>query len=155
MILPVRLYTDPILHKVCKPVENFDDPSLEILVQNMIETMKAYNGVGLAAPQVGQDLQLAILHTENRTKITAIVNPAIIKRAKEKDKQLEGCLSSPGVSFAMKRFKDVVVEGKNLLGEKVEYYFTEYDARIVQHEIDHLQGKLICSSGLKNTINLL
>jgi peptide deformylase len=150
MTLPVRLYTDPILSKVCKPIEDFNDPSLEQLIQEMIVTMVAYNGVGLAAPQVGEDKQLAVLHVENRTKILVIANPKILRSSKEKDKQMEGCLSCPGVSLPVKRCKGIEVEVQNLSGEKIQYRFTDFDARIFMHEFDHLCGVTIAHKGLKN-----
>lgn len=155
MALSVRLYTDPILSQVCKPIDNFNDPALEQLVQEMIAAMQAYNGVGLAAPQIGESKQLAILHVENRTKILVIANPVIIRQSKERDKKIEGCLSCPGISLPIKRLKGVEVEVQNLMGEKVQYRFTDYDARIFLHEFDHLCGKTIAHKSLKNYTSML
>jgi peptide deformylase len=72
-----------------------------------------------------------------------IINPIIIGRTKEKDKKMEGCLSAPGVSVLMKRHLGVDVECQNLQGEKIQYRFTNYDARVLQHEWDHLNGRCI------------
>jgi len=146
MLLPIRLFTDQIISKVCQPVTDFNDPKLETLVQEMVETCMANRGVGLAAPQVGEDKQLAILHVENRTKIMTIINPKIIAHTKEKEKLDEGCLSAPGVTIPMKRYKGVEVEFYNLLGEKIQARFTDYDCRIFLHEFDHLQGKCIANT---------
>ncbi len=153
-MLPIRLYTDPILSIPCKWVENFDDPSLEILVNEMINTMQQYNGVGLASTQVGDNRSVCILHVEDRTKIMVLVNPRVLRHTKEKSRQVEGCLSTPGISIPIKRYKGVEVEAQNLLGEKVQYRFTDYDCRIFLHEWDHLQGKTIAQS-LQNYISVL
>jgi len=143
MILPIRLYSDPIISQVCQPVTEFNTPELETLIQDMIQTMQANRGVGLAASQVGVDKQIAILYIENRTKILTIVNPRILSCSKEKEKSKEGCLSAPGTTISVKRPKEVEVEAQNLMGEKVQYNFTGFDARVFLHELDHLQGKCI------------
>lgn len=149
MLLPIRLYTDPLLSTTCATVTDFTDPKLEELVQNMVETMLANNGVGLAANQVGIPQQLAILYVENKTKIMTIINPVIIGLSKEKDKRYEGCLSCPGATVPVKRHLGVKLECQNLQGEKVQYEFTNFDARILQHEFKHLQGITIAHDTLK------
>jgi peptide deformylase len=146
-LLPVRLYTDKILHQSCEPVINF--VGLDALAQDMIETMFAYKGVGLAAPQIGLGSQLAVLNIENKSKLIALANIKIICYNKEMDLQQEGCLSCPGVSVPVKRYLGVEIEAQNLLGEKVNYKFDGYDARILQHEYDHLQGRLITQGLIK------
>lgn len=154
MILPVRLYTDPILKTPCKPVTDFNDPTLEQLIQDMLETMVSYNGVGLAANQVGRDIQVCVLDVENRTKKMVLINPKLIEYSKKKIKMNEGCLSVPGVSLAVKRPESVIVDANLLSGEIVRYKFDGYDARILLHEHNHLFGFTI-AQGLKNYTNLL
>src|SRR5271169_929615 len=96
-VLPVRLFTDKILHQPCLPITDFT--GLDNIVESMISTMFEFRGVGLAAPQVGLPLNLAVMHLENKTKIIVVVNPKILCYTKETEIQLEGCLSCPGVSI--------------------------------------------------------
>lgn len=149
MILPVRLYIEAILNTPCKPVMDFNDPELETLVQNMIETCIAYNGVGLAAPQIGIDKQIAVLHLENRTKIMVVVNPKVTEYSKKKNVQAEGCLSCPGLTVHMKRPESVVAEVNLPNGQLAKYKFDGFDARIFWHEWAHLRGQTIANT-LKN-----
>ena len=140
MIIPVRLYTDPLLSAICKPVMDLKDPALEPLIQDMFESMVAFNGVGLAANQVGIDKAICVVDLEGRTKKMVLINPTIIERSKKKTKLSEACLSCPGMSVNKKRADRVVVESDRLDGELATYVFEGYDAKIVQHEIDHLNG---------------
>ena len=146
MILSVRLYTDPILKTPCKPITDFNDPALQELVSNMIETMGSNNGVGLAANQVGVGKSLAILHLENRTKILVLVNPKVVAYNKKKIKIVEGCLSCPGLSVNIKRPISLIVDANTLSGEEVRYEFTDFDAKIAGHEIDHLNGRTLADT---------
>jgi peptide deformylase len=146
MILPVRLYSDPILNTTCKSVIDFQDESLEQLIQDLMETMVAYNGVGIASNQVGVDKAVCVLDLENRTKKMSLINPTIITYSKETDVKQEGCLSCPGLTVHMKRPLGVIVDSHLLNGELIRYQFDGYDARVFFHEWDHLQGKHIGSS---------
>jgi peptide deformylase len=118
------------------------DSSLQQLVQEMYDVMIKNNGVGLAAPQVGVSLQIALALLNNKTTPFVLINPKIISSS-GKIKEVEGCLSSPKINVSMKRFQKVQVESRNLKGGLDVWEFTDFDARIVQHEIDHLYGKLI------------
>lgn len=146
-ILPVRLFTDKVLYQSCLPITDFT--GLDKIAEQMIETMFSNRGVGLAAPQIGLSLNFAVMHLENKTKILAVANIIIKSYTKEMDIQNEGCLSAPGILIPVKRHLGVEIEAQNLLGEKVEYRFTDYDARILQHEFDHLNGKLITNNLMK------
>lgn len=146
MILPVRLYTDQILKIACKQVMDFNGPELEILIQNMIESCIANNGVGLAANQVGSDKQVAVIRVESRTKTMIVINPKVVAYSKKKATQVEACLSCPGLSVNMKRPESVVVDMNLPTGELVRYQFDGYDCRIFMHEHDHLMGVTIASS---------
>lgn len=139
--LPVRLYPDKILRQPTELITDFT--GMEALSQAMVETMHGYKGVGLAAPQIGLSIQLAILNLENKNKILVVANPVILCYTKEKDIQPEGCLSSPGITVNMERFLGIDIECQFLTGEVVQLRLTDYDARIAQHELDHLQGKCI------------
>lgn len=109
----------------------------------MIVAMKVNHGIGLAANQVGVDLRVAVVSVENGTKNFAIINPVIMERSKEKETYKEGCLSCPGVSIPVRRSKRVVVQCLDLNGTEVAYELTDLDARVFQHEIDHLNGHCI------------
>lgn len=148
---PIRLFTDKVLHTSCQQITEFDE-QLQELAQDMIETMHCNRGIGLAAPQIGVSKQLILMNLEDKTKLLGLVNPKIILYSKDdRDTQVEGCLSAPGISVKVKRYKIVEVEGQTLTGEKVQFRFDGFDARIVQHEIGHLQGRLICDD-IKNIV---
>jgi peptide deformylase len=146
-VQPVRLYIEPILHKPVDLITDFT--GLDNIAGDMIETMIAYKGVGLAANQIGLNKNLAALYIEDKSKILVVANLIITGYSKEVDVLPEGCLSCPGTSVQMKRALGIRIEAQRLNGEKVNLEFTGYDARIVQHEIDHLNGKLIINHLLK------
>ena len=151
MVLAVRLYLDPILHQPTELVTNFNSEELFKLSQDMIQTCMEYRGVGLAAPQIGINKNLAALFLEDKSRILVVANLTNICYNKEvgTDIQLEGCLSCPGVSIPVKRYLEVEIDAQNLMGEKVSYKFTDYDARILQHEYQHTQGILITQGLMK------
>lgn len=140
-ILNVRLYTDPILHKSCELVSNFN--KLDVLAADMIETMLHYKGIGLAAPQVGINQQIAVCWMNDKTDKITLINPKILCYTKETDTLEEGCLSAPGVFLPVVRYKGVEVGANDLTGNLIRYRFTDFDARIFMHEYSHLQGKLV------------
>jgi peptide deformylase len=137
----IRLFTDPVLRAPCKPVD--DVSSVQELAQEMVLAMHANGGIGLAANQIGDNRRVCVLWLENKTKQMILVNPQITHVSKDKTKENEGCLSCPAVWIPIKRHKAVVVKAKDLSGTEVAYEFTDMDARILQHEIDHLNGRLI------------
>jgi peptide deformylase len=140
MIKPILLYTNKILNTPCKLVIDFEDVSLQELVSDLLGTLQANNGVGLAANQIGIDKQVCVLDVENRTKKMVLINPKIISYSKKKIKLNEGCLSVPGLSVEMKRPANVTVDANLLTGELIRIEFTGYDSRIFFHEFDHIQG---------------
>lgn len=144
---PVRLYIEPILNKPVDLITDFT--GLDNIAGDMIETMLAYRGVGLAANQIGLNKNLAALYIEDKTKILVVANIIITGYTKESDVLSEGCLSCPGINVNVQRALGVRVEYQKLNGEKINLEFTGYDARIVQHEVDHLNGKLIISNTMK------
>ena len=141
-ILPIRQYPDPVLRTPAEPVKVIDE-KLRALAADMIETMEDANGVGLAAPQVGESIRMVIVDfdPENRDP-RVLINPVITKRSGRKELGDEGCLSFPGIRSKVKRSPRVVCEAQNLDGELVEYQAEGLSARAVQHEIDHLDGLL-------------
>ncbi|HLW03152.1 MAG TPA: peptide deformylase [Ktedonobacterales bacterium] len=130
---------NPILRQKAKRVTRFD-ASIKRLVDDMIETMHAANGVGLAAPQVAQSLRILVAEYEDRLEV--LINPEIVKASGEQI-GTEGCLSIPGyIGENIKRSMMVIVKGRDVHGKEVRVRADGFFARILQHEIDHLDGIL-------------
>ena len=130
---------DPALRKVCRPVDNITKRT-QILLDDMVETMRAANGCGLAAPQVGVLRRIVVVETEPG-KVLELINPKIIAFSGEQ-KEEEGCLSVPGRAGITTRPMHVTVRALNRDGETVEYTGSGLLARAFCHELDHLDGKL-------------
>ena len=137
--LQIRKVGDDVLRKVCRPVEEIT-PRILTLLDDMIETMRAANGVGLAAPQVGILRRIAVVETEPG-EVFELINPRIIAAAGE-DEGAEGCLSVPGRYGLVKRPLHVTVRAINREGEEFEITVHDFQARAFCHEIDHLDGHL-------------
>jgi len=143
-VLEILRYPHPILKQKSRPIEKIDE-ALHQLVQNMAETMYAAPGVGLAAPQVGYPLRLAVIDVtpaDQPKNLLVLLNPEIVATDGECTWE-EGCLSVPDCSEEVKRSKKVVVRYQNLQGEKAEIVGEGLLAIALQHEIDHLNGILI------------
>ncbi len=142
-ILPIRVYPDPVLRVRCSNVESFDG-ELRRLASDMIETMHAAPGVGLAAPQVGVEQRLAVVDVsvgKDRSALRVLVNPELVEQhGREVD--VEGCLSIPAINEKVPRPTSVRVVAQDLEGEPVEIESEDFEARAVCHEIDHLNGVL-------------
>jgi peptide deformylase len=144
-IFEIKKYPNSILRKKCRFVEAVTIEEVE-LFENMVFTMRAFNGIGLAAPQIGISRQLIVVDTGEG--IVKLANPQIIE-VRENDKMVEGCLSIPGADIEVKRRYKATVKGLNEKGKMVEIKAKGLLARVIQHEIDHLKGKLIIDySGL-------
>ena len=139
-MLKIVRYPDSILKKKSEEVR-YDDKSLRSLIPQMTESMKKNQGIGLAAPQIGLSKKIIIV-TEGEES-HAFLNPRIIKQSKEKERDEEGCLSLPGLFVKVLRPKQVEVAAKPIEGEEVRVKARGLGARIFQHEIDHIEGKLI------------
>jgi peptide deformylase len=137
----IRQYGDPALRLIAHPVEDFDD-DLRRLVDRMIVLMHEAQGVGLAATQVGVLRRLFVFEPDEDGP-RAILNPVIVERGEETLVDDEGCLSLQGVKVPVERATSLVLEGKDPSGEDVRYELDSYGSRIVQHELDHLDGVLI------------
>ena len=138
-ILPVRLYGDPVLRRRADPVEAVT-PEIEQYLDDMIETMYASVGIGLAATQVGITLRMLVLD-EGGGVASAYVNPTIVEAGGE-DVGEEGCLSLPGIFADVARAKWVLVEARDRKGAPIRRRAAGLLARVLQHEIDHLEGVL-------------
>lgn len=141
--LEIRIYGDEILRRKSEDVEEFDD-RLGELAEKMVETMIVEGGVGLAAPQVGVSRRLVVVNPDpqNPDTLLAIVNPRILSRSDETDSLEEGCLSVPGIRGKVERPVEIEVEYKDPRGEKHRVRTDGLVSRIIQHEIDHLDGVL-------------
>jgi peptide deformylase len=137
----IRQYPDPVLRMQAPPVEQFDD-DLKRLVTRMAELMRDANGVGLAATQVGVLRRLFVFVPEE-DEVAVLVNPEIVSRGEEKETDDEGCLSIQGITVPVERALAVRIEGVDETGNDVAFDLEGTPARIVQHELDHLDGKLM------------
>ncbi len=139
-VKPLVTVPNPILNREVKDVVTFDE-SLKTLIADLEDTMFENDGVGIAAPQIGVDLKVAIVDMEHEG-ILQLINPTIVSQSEETEADVEGCLSIPGVLGEVNRSKMIVVKSNDLNGNEVE--LTAYDdiARIILHEVDHLYGEL-------------
>ncbi len=141
-LLVIRKIGDKILRKKAKRIWKIDDEIIK-LAHDMAETMRLGQGVGLAANQVGVLKRIIVVESnfENR-QVLALINPKIIKKSREKTIDKEGCLSFPNISLDIKRSNAVKIKAKNIKGEKIVIEAEGILARVLQHEIDHLNGIL-------------
>jgi peptide deformylase len=142
---------DPRLLRVAQPVRAFATPELHALIADMFDTMAAANGAGLAAPQIGVDLQLVIFGTDAPNPRypdappvprTILINPRITPLSDEEEEGWEGCLSVPGLRGVVPRWKSIRYTGSDPDGRPIDRTAEGFHARVVQHEVDHLLGKL-------------
>jgi peptide deformylase len=141
---------DPRLLRIAAPVTEFDTPNLLALIEDMFDTMRAANGAGLAAPQIGEDLQLVIFGFERSERYpeappvpqTVLCNPVVEPLGDEVVDGWEGCLSVPGLRGVVPRFATIRYRGFDPQGRPIEREADGFHARVVQHECDHLIGRL-------------
>jgi len=144
----IRLYGDPVLRRKSREVKEMSG-DIQKLIDNMAKLMYKNRGIGLAAPQVGMLKRVIIADVGEG--LVSLVNPKILWR-QGKDTMAEGCLSIPGINLEIKRSQEVIVEGLNKEGEKVQLGAVGLLARVLQHEIDHLDGILIVDRVLKKRL---
>lgn len=142
---------DARLLRVADPVQSFDTPELHALIADMRETMAAVNGAGLAAPQIGVNLQLVIFGSTSRNPRypdrpvvppTVLINPVITPLGSAEEEDWEGCLSVPGLRGVVPRWSHIRYTGVDEKGQPIDRTVEGFHARVVQHECDHLIGKL-------------
>lgn len=155
MILPIRAFGDAVLRRKCQDIAP-DYPGLDMLIENMFETMGSASGIGLAAPQVGLDIRLFVIDVspladdEDYADIAAeltgfrkvFINARILEESGEEWKFNEGCLSIPDVREDVKRKETIVIEYYDEKFEKHTDTFSDIRARVIQHEYDHIEGIL-------------
>jgi peptide deformylase len=141
---------DPRLLRVAEPVREFGTPEMEALIADMFDTMHAANGAGLAAPQIGINLQLVIYGFKDNQRYpdappvpeTVLINPVLTPLGDDMDEQFEGCLSVPGLRGVVARHTRLHYEGVDQFGQPIVRDAEGFHARVVQHEVDHLLGIL-------------
>lgn len=150
-MLKILTIPNPILTTKTEPIKKIDDSILD-LVGEMIETCKKANGIGLAAPQIGKSIRLCIIDLEHMgLPPFALINPKIVSKSFKKIEMEEGCLSIPNVFGMVKRPESVTVKTLNLNGENHKFKAKGLLARVIQHEIDHLDGILFTSKITRHT----
>lgn len=150
MRLPLTYLGNPILRKKCAPVEKITE-EIQQLIVDMVETMDLAQGIGLAAPQVGKSIKLFVLRRylieEDGSwtispEFKVYINPRIVKESQEIDIQDEGCLSIPGLHLPVERALAIIVEATDIEGNHFREEIEGYNARVIQHENDHVNGIL-------------
>jgi peptide deformylase len=151
--MPVReilKYGDARLLRMARPVEHFDTPELHALIADLFDTMRAANGAGLAAPQIGADVALVVFGFERNTRYpnaepvptTVLLNPIVEPVGSDETEDWEGCLSVPGMRGWVPRWSKVRYRGQDPQGQPIAREADGFHARVVQHECDHVFGKL-------------
>jgi peptide deformylase len=148
-VRPVLLMGHPVLRQIATPVERFD-VDLAALVSDMDETMRALHGAGIAAPQIGVSQRVVIFEVKENPRYphvapvpyTVLVNPQLTPLGDEQDEGWEGCLSVPGMRGLVPRYRRLRYRGYGLQGEAIDRTVEGFHARVVQHEVDHLDGIL-------------
>jgi peptide deformylase len=151
-ILKVARLGHPVLRKVTENVSQreLQSPVLQQFIDDMIETMKEYDGVGLAADQVHESKQIAVLEVADnprypekpRVPLTVLVNPTIAPLSEDMEEDWEGCLSIPDLRGMVPRYKSIRVQALDRQGKEIDFVANEFHARVIQHEFDHLNGKV-------------
>ncbi len=149
-VRPVLRMGDPVLLQVASPVQQFDTPELHELLTDMRDTMAALNGAGLAAPQIGVSLQVVIFGVGKNPRYpqaeevpyTVLINPVLEAVDDVMEDGWEGCLSVPGMRGLVPRHKRLRYRGVDPQGQPIDRTVSDFHARVVQHEVDHLNGIL-------------
>ncbi|HSE86703.1 MAG TPA: peptide deformylase [Candidatus Binatia bacterium] len=151
-ILKVARLGHPVLRKAAAPVslQEIQSASFQKLIDDMIETMKEYDGVGLAADQVHESKQVAVLEVAENPRypgkphvpLTVLINPKILPLSEAMEEDWEGCLSIPELRGRVPRHKTIRVQGWSRDGKPLEFVAEDFHARVIQHEWDHLNGKV-------------
>lgn len=149
-VRPILRMGDPRLLQVSAPVQAFDTPELHALIADMRETMHAANGAGLAAPQIGELQRIVIFGIERNPRypeaeavpFTVLINPELTVLDNEQEEGWEGCLSVPGMRGLVPRYKRLRYRGFDQFGTPIDREVGDFHARVVQHEVDHLDGVL-------------
>ncbi len=141
-ILPIVQFPNPVLAMNCQPVQEIND-QIRRLAADMGETMYKAPGVGLAAPQVGEPIRMVVLDvSEEKNNLMTLINPVITQRSQEQEIGEEGCLSLPGIWEKVSRSTEITLKYTDLEGKEQELHADGLLAICIQHELDHLDGKV-------------
>ncbi len=152
MMLPIKKYPDKILRTKGKELSFPLSPAQKKLVKNMFDTVRGANGIGLAAPQVGESLQVIVVNLEHLgVPAFAVINPKIISASRKKTDMEEGCLSIPGVFGIVSRPEKIVFSGQDINGKTIKVECDGLLSKVIQHETDHVNGVLIIDKIKKYT----
>ncbi|HKQ81877.1 MAG TPA: peptide deformylase [Steroidobacteraceae bacterium] len=149
-VRPVLKMGDPLLLQQAQPVQAFGTPELDALLVDMHDTMESLNGAGLAAPQIGVSLQVVVFGITHNPRYpeaeavpyTVLINPVLEPVSQELEEGWEGCLSVPGMRGLVPRYKHLRYRGFDQRGNAIDRTVSDFHARVVQHEVDHLLGIL-------------
>ncbi len=148
-ILKVANLGNPILRIPCEPVKNIQAPEIQRLIDDMVETMRDYHGVGLAAPQVHRPLQIVAIEADPDGPAAAalapptiLINPRIVPATERVEEDWEGCLSIPNLRGKVPRYTDIEVRAHDRRGKSLNFAASDFFARVIQHEYDHLIGTM-------------
>jgi peptide deformylase len=149
-IRPILRLGHPVLREIARPVDRFDTPELHTLVEDLVDTMKANNGAGLAAIQIGVLQRVVIFGIDRNPRypdaepvpLTVLVNPELELLGAEREAGWEGCLSVPGMRGLVPRYRQLRYRGFDQYGAQIDRTVADFHARVVQHECDHLDGIL-------------
>jgi peptide deformylase len=149
-VRPVLRLGHPVLRQVAAPVAEFDTPELHDLVRDLLDTMRANNGAGLAAIQIGVLRRVVVFELDSNPRypdaepvpLTVLINPRIEFLGDEREAGWEGCLSVPGLRGLVPRYRRLRYRGADAMGRPIDRTVTDFHARVVQHECDHLDGIL-------------
>ncbi len=157
-LLRIRLLGDPVLRRKCKAVPRVTAEERH-LIDDMLETMEAANGAGLAAPQVGVEKRVVLVRLSESRKspgeVVPIINPVIVHRGKELATDVEGCLSLPTVQGDVERHVEITVRGLTPKGKRIELTQNGFGARVIQHEVDHLDGVLFIDRHVPDSLDFV
>jgi peptide deformylase len=151
MVLPILTVPNSILNRRAKKIGHIDK-SIKKLINDMIETLREKGGIGLAAPQMGKLIRLIVIESKGKKNhkgrkrsiipVTVLINPEIVKKSDKKETEEEVCLSLPNIWGEVPRYNEVIVKGRNKNGQNIKIKAKGLFARVLQHEIDHLNGIL-------------
>lgn len=150
LVPPLVMLGHPVLRQVAAPVEDAADPQLQQLIEDLLTVCQQANGVGIAAPQLGRSLRLLIVASRPNQRYPdapemapmALINPRLVAHSEAQEKGWEGCLSVPGWRAQVPRYRQIEIEYLDRTGTLQRRVWQDFVARIFQHEVDHLDGKV-------------
>ncbi len=147
--MKIFTYPNSVLRKKASEIKNIKDPEIQKLISEMIKTMRINKGIGLACPQIGKSIRLIVVETKNGA--ISFINPKIIWHSEKEEINEEGCLSLPKIYGLVKRWHEITIETLDINGKNKRIKASGLFARVLQHEIDHLDGILFIDRLIKQT----